>query len=194
MALNIGGILGSVGGIIGQTNTTQNPIVSGLGSALQLAGQIIPVATQRAPATTALVPAMATATPVAVTGVGTRGLTQEIFNAGQKLLARLGVPYRATTGSFTAALKRSLSAVAGLARRTPAGTMVGLLTGLGLSAYESTLLTAWQVQRRKHRRMNPANSKALRRSIRRVKAFHRLCAEADIIKPRKRCAPVRACA
>lgn len=41
-----------------------------------------------------------------------------------------------------------------------------------------------------HRRMNPANSKALRRSIRRVQSFHRLCKTADVIASharRKRC-------
>jgi len=41
-----------------------------------------------------------------------------------------------------------------------------------------------------HRRMNPANSKALRRSIRRVVSFHKLCKVADVIATshrRKRC-------
>ena len=37
-----------------------------------------------------------------------------------------------------------------------------------------------------HRRMNPANSKALRRATRRIKSFHRLCGEADVIKTRRR--------
>lgn len=41
-----------------------------------------------------------------------------------------------------------------------------------------------------HRRMNPANHKALRRSIRRVQSFHRLCKTADVIAShsrRRRC-------
>jgi len=38
------------------------------------------------------------------------------------------------------------------------------------------------------RRMNPANAKALRRSVRRIESFHRLCKSTDIIKGRrKRC-------
>ena len=37
-----------------------------------------------------------------------------------------------------------------------------------------------------HRRMNPANSKALRRAQRRLKSFHRLCVHTDALKPRKR--------
>lgn len=41
-----------------------------------------------------------------------------------------------------------------------------------------------------HRRMNPANSKALRRSIRRITSFHKLCKTADVIashSKRRRC-------
>lgn len=37
-----------------------------------------------------------------------------------------------------------------------------------------------------HRRMNPANSKALRRAQRRLKSFHRLCADSDVLKTRRR--------
>jgi len=35
-----------------------------------------------------------------------------------------------------------------------------------------------------HRRMNPANARALRRATRRIKSFHRLCGDADVIKRR----------
>lgn len=37
-----------------------------------------------------------------------------------------------------------------------------------------------------HRRMNPANSKALRRAQRRLKSFHRLCSDSDVFKTRRR--------
>lgn len=37
-----------------------------------------------------------------------------------------------------------------------------------------------------HRRMNPANSKALRRAQRRLKSFHRLCVHTDALKPHRR--------
>lgn len=36
------------------------------------------------------------------------------------------------------------------------------------------------------RRMNPANAKALRRSVRRIESFHRLCKSTDVIKGRRR--------
>lgn len=38
-----------------------------------------------------------------------------------------------------------------------------------------------------HRRMNPANSKALRRAQRRLKSFHRLCSDSDVFKTKRRC-------
>lgn len=189
MALNIGGLLGSIGGILGNTNTTGNPYVGGLSGALNIASQIIPTAS-RPPAVmsapTAQQPQLVSTALSSTVAVATGKLSQEIFNAGAKVLNKLGVPYRATASSFTGSLKRTLSSIAALARRTPGGTMVGLLAGLGLTAMEAYVLTAWQTQRRKHRRINPANSKALRRSVRRIKAFHRLCGEADVIKPRRR--------
>lgn len=188
MALNVGGLLGSIGGILGQTNQSGNAYVNALSTGLNLAGSIIPVASRPPQVMSAPSVSVSNSTAMVAVAAGTRGLTQEIFNAGAKVLNRLGVPFKGTTASFSTALKRSLSTIASLARRTPAGTMVGLLTGLGLTAMEAYVLTSWQAQRRKHRRMNPANSHALRRSVRRIKAFHKLCGDADVIKPRKRCA------
>jgi len=37
-----------------------------------------------------------------------------------------------------------------------------------------------------HRRMNPANSKALRRAARRIESFHRLCRHTDMLQTRRR--------
>jgi hypothetical protein len=184
MALNIGGILGSVGGILGNTNASGNPLISGLSGALQLAGQVIPtkstaVAVNKAPAASSA---------VAVMGARGTALTQEVFNAGNKVLSRLGIRYSATTGGFTSALKRSLGSIASLARRTPAGTIVSILVGLGLTAVEANLLTAWHSQRRRGKRMNPANAKALRRAARRIRSFHKLCTHTDLLKSRGRSA------
>ncbi len=46
----------------------------------------------------------------------------------------------------------------------------------------------------KGRRMNPGNASALRRAVRRVESFHRLCKRADVIAgPRRRRSTVRRC-
>lgn len=113
-------------------------------------------------------------------------LTKEVFDAGMKVLNRVGLPVPAVAGRFISTLKRVLGSLMALARRTPAGTIISLLVGLGLTAYEANLLTAWYSVKRKRRRMNPANSKALRRAARRIQSFHRLCTHTDVLKMRRR--------
>ena len=56
---------------------------------------------------------------------------------------------------------------------------------LGISIAElAQLITASNA--RKRRRMNPANSKALRRAARRIKSFHKLCTHTDVLRGRGR--------
>lgn len=182
MGLDVGGILGAVGNLFGGVSSVP---------ALQTFGNVVSsFAPAFSPQPTYNVQPMAQPMMVANRGVpairGGTTMTQEIFNAGAKVLNQLGVQYSATTGSFSSALKRTLSGIASLARRTPTGTIVGILAGLGLTALESNLLVAWHAQRKRGRRMNPANSKALRRAARRIKSFHRLCVHTDVLKTRSR--------
>lgn len=182
MAFNTSGFLGNVGNILGQTpfggSTGGQLLGAGLQIGSALTARATPVANKpmSAPMTGAQL-----GTPTNV-----RGLTKEIFEAGVKILSRLGIPYRASVGSYTGALKRTLTSIAALAKRTPAGTIVSILMGLGLTAMEAYQVATWYQTKKRHRRMNPANSRALRRSVRRIKAFHRLCGDADVIKSRRR--------
>jgi len=188
MALNIGGLLGALGGVLGGSNATQNPYVSGLSGVLQLAGSAIKAPSPKAPAPGRAIITTPGAAMV-ISGAATKGLTKEIFTAGAKVLGRLGIPYKASTGSFSSALKRALGSIASLARRVPSGTMVSILAGLGLTAMEAYMLAAWYSQKKRVRRMNPANSRALRRATRRIKSFHKLCQHTDIIKTHRRSSP-----
>lgn len=193
MAFNVGQFLGGVGQALGGSS---NPYLSSFGQIASLGSAFVP---------------QGAASPMAVSNpyggqvypvgntvnlpakVPTSGMTKDIFDAASKLLARLGIPVRSAS-AFIPTVKRALGGVIALARRTPAGTVISLLTGLGLTVMEANTLVAWQAQRRKHRRMNPANSKALRRAARRIKSFHRLCQHTDIIKTHhRRSAPVRSC-
>jgi len=180
MALNIGGLLGQVG----QTFGGQPGAFGQLGTAAGLLSQFIPT---QAP--------MTVASRGAIVPVVGRGLPVDVANAGLKLLNRLGVIATPTASGFTGALKRTISGIASLARRTPTGTIVSVLAGIGLSALEANLLTAWSSQRRHRRRMNPANIHALRKSVRRVESFHKLVRKIDIIRSpsvrRVPCAPRR---
>jgi len=187
MALNIGNLLGNLGGIVGRVGGGSNPYLSGLGGALTIASSFVPTqAAVRRPSTPGTPAPRSTVPMIRPSTAVTRGLTQEIFNAGNKVLARLGISYNASPGGFTSALRRSLGSIASLARRTPAGTIVNILLGLGLTALEANMLTAWYAQRKKGRRMNPANSRALRRAARRIRSFHKLCTHTDVLKTRSR--------
>jgi hypothetical protein len=191
MALNLGGILNSVSSIFGGG---QNQIFTGISNVAQLASNFFPTS-QPAPQMLAgpvyspPPQPMQQSQPVIQAGLPAvrsgGSLTQEVFNAGTKLLGRLGIPYRATNSSFSSALKRALGGLSSLARRTPAGTIVSLLVGMGLAAQEANILVGWHSIRRRGRRMNPANSRALKRAARRIKSFHKLCVHTDLIKTRR---------
>lgn len=60
-----------------------------------------------------------------------------------------------------------------------------IATALGISIAELGTLILADAQRPR-RRMNPANIKALRRSMRRIGSFHRLCQKADSLRGRGR--------
>lgn len=196
MAFDIGQFIGNVGGILSKSpGLAANPYAAGLGSAFSVASAFIPqkkaamtTVARRLPVTPIRPGGNVSVLPRAVSG-----LTQEIFNAGTKVLGRLGIPFKATAGSFSAALRRSLGSIASLARRTPAGTIVSILAGLGLTAIEANMLAAWFAQRKKGRRMNPANSRALRRAARRIRGFHKLCTHTDVLKTRGRSRSVGRC-
>lgn len=190
MGFDIGQFLGGVSTILGGS---QIPALNTIGQLAQIGGSFVPQQTYTQPFMTSMPQAMPVAQSTSLT-VRSVGLTREIFDVGVKVLGRLGLGYPATTSGFSAALKRALSAIASLARRTPTGTIVSVLLGMGLTAYEANLLTAWSAQRRKHRRMNPANAKALRRSARRIRSFHKLCGTLDVLKSRGRSRSFGRCA
>jgi hypothetical protein len=184
MALNIGGLLGGLGGIFGgQAN--QGTAIGTLGQFASLASGFFPSPQMSQVVQTAVAPMQVMGMAPAIRGMATR-LTREIFDAGAKVLSRLGIPVSAAPGAFSSTLKRTLSSIASLARRTPSGTMVSLLIGLGLTALEANMLTAWHAQRKKGRRMNAGNPRALRRAARRIKSFHRMCSTIDLLKSRSR--------
>ena len=179
MAFNIGQFLGNVGTSLGASS---NSYLSGLGGIAGFASSFVPQPSAR-PMMLPSYPVGGPGAPMTVSNVpavrvGT-ALTKEIFDAGVKVLSRLGLMVPASSGRFTSVLKRTLGSMASLARRTPAGTIVSLLAGIGLTTYESNLLVAWHSQRKRGRRMNPCNSKALRRAGRRIKSFHKLCQVLD---------------
>lgn len=179
MAFNFGNFLGGASKVLAQ-NT--NPYLSGLG---QMTSAFAPAYTPPSYGAPTTQP-QAQAYPVAAQLPVARqpSLTRDIFNIGAKVLQKIGLGVPANAGQFSNVLKRSMSALSAIARRSPTGTILTVLGSLGLSAMEAAQLATWYQQKKRRRRMNPANHRALKRSIRRIHSFHKLCSSADILKSR----------
>lgn len=169
MALNIGGILGQVGQVF---SGNQNPYFQGIGSVAGLASQFVtqPVAqpvAARVPQLT--LPALRSA------GVVGRSFFNRYPNLATAIqgLRNMGRP-----------VKRSQ--LYSMLRRF--GPELLISGGILTAAAVSELLVAGPGRRR----MNPGNAHALRRSLRRVEAFHKLCVRADSMRrPRGRSKPCK---
>jgi len=181
MGLDVGGILGAVGNLFGGVSAV--PALQDFGGVLNA---FAPAFSQPGYGSTPYYGGQAMTVANLPARRPSTMLTKEVFDAGVKILTRLGLAFPATPGGFSSVLKRALSSIGSLARRTPAGTIVSILIGLGLTAYESNLLTAWFSQRKKGKRMNPANSKALRRAATRIRRFHKLCRHTDVLRGSRR--------
>lgn len=117
--------------------------------------------------------------------------TAAVFPAGAAALTRLGAITAPILAKMAVKLglraRPSLNRAMEIVRKTaklltsPEATAAAL----GVTVAElAQLITAHGARR--HRRMNPANSKALRRAARRIKSFHKLCTHTDVLRGRGR--------
>lgn len=170
MALNIGGILQGVSGIFGGN---QNPVFQNISNIAGLASQFVP--TPSSPQTSlAVLPPAARAAPMmpAMRAAGAmigRSFFQRFPNLGVALQQLRDRGLRVKRSQLHSLLRRF-------------GPEVLITGGLLTAAAVNELMLAGPG----HRRMNPCNAKALRRSVRRIKSFHNLCKDTDIIKSRTR--------
>lgn len=175
MALNLGGILQGVGGILGGIQGGNAGGVRALGGLLSVGGQIassispVPAMTKR--------PQLPTNKP----GIGLQG---------PKMGAAVGRGFFQKYPNLATAIQRfrnagmsqvTRSRLHGMLRRF--GPELLISGGILTAAAVSELMMAGPG----HRRMNPANVKALRRSMRRLDSFHKLCVSTDKLRrPRSR--------
>lgn len=156
MALDVGGILKSVGGIFGGN---QNQYFSGISNVATLASQFFP--TPAAVTSVAVRPPMPTAPGVAgamraVPMIG-RTFFSKYPNLANAIQALRNRGANVTRSRLYSMLKRF-------------GPELLISGGILTAAAVSELMVAGAG----HRRMNPANTRALRRSLRRLKSFDRL--------------------
>lgn len=177
MAINLGGVFENVGKIFNANSGGGNNIFGTIGQGFQLASQftqprMIPVTNPTAPIIAgAVIPRI-----MAAAGLATRGavVSRGFFSRYPNLAA--GIQQLRTRGQL---VKRS-QLFSMLKRFGPEILVSG---GLLTAAAVNELMVAGAG----HRRMNPGNIKALRKSMRRVEAFHKICGRADkLTRPRRR--------
>lgn len=187
MSLNLGGILGAVGNVLGGANLGNYSWVGDLaGAGFNIAGAALtPQPTYAAapiynplPAYTPPPAPMATQTMSAVPAfsVAAGAIARVTAPILTKIAVKLGLRARPS-------LNRAMELVRKAAKILTSPEAVA--TALGITVAElATLITSSSARRR--RRMNPANSKALRRAARRIKSFHKLCTHTDVLRGRGR--------
>jgi len=170
-----GSFLGQVTGALGAVRalSTPSPI-----SFLPASGPVVGIPQPGPQVMAARMPTAAGPVRAAATGLITAagtGLT--------RIIAPILVKIAEATGSTTMTLRRAVRIVRRMGRAIgPASVAVAL--GLTIEELGTLILADSQ---RPRRRMNPANVSALRRSMRRIQSFHRLCQKADLLsRPRAR--------
>lgn len=121
-------------------------------------------------------PTSAGSVMIGATGAAVSAMTAALRPILFKIAAKLGLK---TLPSLSKAMTyiRNL----GKAQLAPAA----IAAALGITIDELAHLIVAD-KHRKRRRMNPANSKALRRAARRIESFHRLCSRTDMLRSRGR--------
>lgn len=166
MALNIGGILGQIGGIFGGN---QNPIFQGVSNVASLASNFFPPVGVPQGGPTTQMPVVRTMSAVPAIGRAGAMVGRAFFNRFPNLALAIQT-YRASGKLVTRAKLWSL-----VKRFGPEIVVSG---GILTAAAVNELMIAGPG----HRRMNPGNVKALRKSLRRLESFHKLCVRVDKLR------------
>jgi len=177
MALNIGGLLGGIGQALGGLQGANVANVRTFGNILSSVGGAIPQAQAQPTFNPMMRTQMAAAGPVMRVGAAvTRGFFAKFPNLATQIQAfRNAGMSQVTRARLYSMLKRF-------------GPELLISGGILTAAAVSELMMAGPG----HRRMNAGNAKALRRSMRRIESFHRLCVRADSLRaPRRRSKPCK---
>lgn len=184
MGLNIGDILSGVGQIAGGFES--GDYLSALSGAANIGAGFFAPTPVAAPTYGIMPYGYPPAAPAPMATPTASTLPQ--LSLGAKSLMRLLLPIITKIASFLGlkslpTLKRVMGYIRGLAK-TGLGP-AAVAAALGITVDELARLIIADKQR-KRRRMNPANSKALRRAARRIRSFHRMCGHIDLLKGRSR--------
>jgi len=177
MALNIGGLLGGVGQALSGLQGANVQGFRNVGSILTAASGAYQLPQTQPQMNPMVRTQMAAAGPVMRVGAAvTRGFFAKFPNLATQIQAfRNAGMSQVTRSRLYSMLKRF-------------GPDLLISGGILTAAAVSELMMAGPG----HRRMNAGNAKALRRSLRRIESFHKLCVRADSVRaPRRRSKPCR---
>ena len=196
MALNIGGLVSGIGGVL-----------SGAGGALGTFGKLATVAgafvpapsggggvpmiastlpTSRGPVAGQQPQAIPVGAPTVIAGVATtaaRQLMRAILPILLKITQYVGL-------SRTVTLRWSIRQIRNMSKYLPPAAVAATL-GITVAELAQLIMANTMLPRR---RMNVSNTKALRRAMRRVEGFHKLCQRADTLRSRGRRRKAPGCA
>lgn len=159
MALNLGGILGSVAGLFGGN---QNPYFQGVSNLASLAGQFVP---QPSAQTVAMRAPQAVGPMLRSVPTVGRRFFDKYPNLATAIQGLRNMGRKVTRGQLYSMMKRF-------------GPEILISAGILTAAAVSELMVAGPGRRR----MNPGNVSALRRSMRRLESFHKLCVTSDKLR------------
>lgn len=180
MGINLGGILQSAGQVLGGFD---NSYLSRIGQAASFSSNFFqptsaPVQVSYAQPQFPSYPSPSSQ-PVA---------QPVVFAAAASAVARLTAPILAKIAvklglRARPSLQRAIDIVRKAGKLLTSPEAVAVALGITTAELGSLIVAS---QARKRRRMNPANSKALRRAARRIRSFHRLCTHTDVLKSKGR--------
>lgn len=170
MSLNLGGILNQVSSVFGGN---QNPYFQGISNIAGLASNFAP---QPAQQVAMRMPGAGGAGALALRSgaVVARGFFNRYPNLATSLQSLRNMGRNVTRSQLYSMLKRF-------------GPELMISGGILTAAAVSELMVAGAGRKR----MNPGNVKALRRSMRRVEAFHKICVRADTLRKPRRSKPCK---
>mgnify|MGYP001375972260 CR=1 FL=1 len=153
-----------------------------LGTAGNIGAQIIRAS---APAAGSLV---ASGPTISMAGMASMPMMPQAIQAAAAGVQRILIQVATTLGLRTLTLKRAIRIYRKLARTIVDPFVIAQIMGLTVGQLGELLVADAQ---RPRRRMNPANSTALRRAARRIESFHKLCQRTDKLRAPRRRSPAR---
>ena len=179
---SFGNILQGSLGIIGQAYSG-----TAVGSFGQLGSSVLGAALQQPVASG---PVVQTSAPSA--GTVMRAASGAVISGIGRAATRLAVPIlikiAEKLGRKTLTLRQAIAMIRKMGKFITDPATIAIALGISVAEL-AQLITAHSNQ--PVRRMNPANVKALRRSMRRISSFHRLCVKADTLRGGRRRRPAR---